>query len=178
MSYSASYGPEKYSEFSHINANGINGGSFTSYNNLKDFNGCTGVSHRGGKKMRNRREKKGGYVAMMNNEQTPIGNYPISITNSHIIGGKYKKKTNVKKYLNKSKHRHTIKCYHKKSKKSAHKNKRAKKTKRNKIKQRGGYHQYLNNTQIDSSGYEIGNVNLSSNESALANGYFKPINTC
>ena len=177
MSYSASYGPEDYNLFRRINANGINGGTFTSDNNFKNFNGCTGVFHGGGKKMQNRRKIKGGYVAMMSNEQTPIGNYPISITNSHIIGGKYKKKS-AKKYLNKSKHRHTIKCYHKKSKKSAHKNKRAKKTKRNKIKQRGGYHQYLNNTQFGSSGYEIGNVNLSSNESALANGYFKPISTC
>ena len=103
MSYSASYGPES------INANGINGGSFTSDNsNAFNLTGCIGVPHGGGKKMRNRRKIKGGYVAMMSNEQNPIGNYPISTTNSHIIGGKYKKKTNAKKYLNKSKHRHTL----------------------------------------------------------------------
>ena len=174
MSYSASYDPEKYSEFSGINANGINGGPFTSSNNLNAFNGCTGVPRSGGgKKKRTRRKIKGGYVAMMSNEQNPIGNYPISTTNSHSIGGKYKKKTNAKKYLNKSKHRHTLKCRHKKYKKYTHKNKHYKKTK----KQRGGYHQYLNNTE-NSSGYEIGNVYLSPNESALANGFFKPITTC
>lgn len=173
MSYSASYGPEKYSEFS-----GINGGSFTSDNsNAFNHNGCTGVPHGGGKKMRIRRKIKGGYVAMMSNEQNPIGNYPISTTNSHSIGGKYKKKTNAKKYLNKSKHRHTLKCRHKKHKKYTHKNKHYKKTKKQIIKQRGGYHQYLNNT-ANSSGYEIGNVYLSPNESALANGFFKPITTC
>lgn len=172
MSYSASYGPES------INANGINGGSFTSDNsNAFNLTGCIGVPHGGGKKMRNRRKIKGGYVAMMSNEQNPIGNYPISTTNSHIIGGKYKKKTNAKKYLNKSKHRHTLKCSHKKHKKYTYKNKRYKKTKKNIIKQRGGYHQYLNNTP-NSSGYEIGNVYLSPNESALANGFFKPITTC
>lgn len=175
MSYSASYDPKNYNEFSGINVNGINSGSFT-FDNSNAFN-RTGVPHGGGKKMRSRRKIKDGYVAMMSNEQNPIGNYPISITNSHIIGGKYKKKTNAKKYLNKSKHRHTLKCCHKKHKKYTHKNKRYKKTKKQIIKQRGGYHQYLNNT-ANSSGYQIGNVYLSPNESALANGFFKPITTC
>ena len=173
MSYSASYGPEKYNEFSGINANGMNGGPFTSNNSIAfNHTGCRGVPHGGRKKI------KGGYLAMMSDKQNPIGNYPISITNSRIIGGKYKKKSTSKKHLNKSKHRHTLKCCHKKNKKTAYKNKRSKKTKKNRIKQRGGYHQYLNNTPYDSSGYEIGNVNLAPNESALANGYFKPISTC
>lgn len=177
MSYS-DYGPGKYNEFGGINPNSMNGGPFTSSNNLNAFNGCTGVPHGGGKKMQNRRKIKGGYRVMMSDKQNPIGNYPISITNSHIIGGKYKKKSTSKKHLNKSKHRHTFKCCHKKNKKTAYKNKRSKKSKKNRIKQRGGYHQYLNNTQYGSSGYEIGNVNLAPNESALANGYFKPISTC
>jgi hypothetical protein len=177
MSYSASYGPEKYNEFSGINANGMNGGPFTS-DNSNALIGCTGLPHRGGKKKHAMKKIKGGYLAMMSDKQNPIGNYPISITNSRIIGGKYKKKSTSKKHLNKSKHRHTLKCCHKKNKKTAYKNKRSKKTKKNKIKQRGGYHQYLNNTPYGSSGYEIGNVNLEPNESALANGYFKPISTC